>query len=204
MFSFKDEKDVARFLLCSSILEEKVANAYNHLSYRTENPQIRTLLNYIYLDTAKQATILRNMSESIVKLDMNIEDCENVWGKIWRNLFTDSVEELSKKEKMTDKELLSLIDGMKNLQGFIGESYLTILHVKTLKLIAEQRNISLGNFNTILEWIVEDEKRHEATLIMIKNLITKQPEKHPQRFVTEQRKIPILNKTTKIIEAQQL
>lgn len=110
----------------------------------------------------------------MARLEVNAEDCERTWGKVWKALVTDSIQELSETNKVTNKELASRIDAMKNLESYFAEEYLTTLHTRTVKLIAQQQDIDLGNCNTVLEWIVEDEKRHEQTLAMIRNIITDQ------------------------------
>ena len=174
MASLKDAEDVARYLYCSSIVEGRVANVYKHLSDRVEDQQVKSLLQYILYDTTKHSAILRSMGDNIAKLEVRIEDCEEIWGKGWKNWVLTSMEELSKKEKVRTEELASLIDGMRNLENFFAEGYLTITNIEIVRLLAKQRNLDLGNFNTILEWIIQDEKRHQATIIMIKELISKQ------------------------------
>lgn len=174
MTSLKDAEDVARYLYCSSIVEGRVANVYKHLSDRVEDQQVKSLLQYILYDTTKHSAILRSMGDNIAKLEVRIEDCEEIWGKGWKNWVLTSMEELSKKEKVRTEELASLIDGMRNLENFFAEGYLTITNIEIVRLLAKQRNLDLGNFNTILEWIIQDEKRHQATIIMIKELISKQ------------------------------
>ena len=174
MTQFKDEKNLARFLQCSSILEGRVANAYKHLADRVENNTVKSLLQIIIHDTSKHSEILRDIGNTIARLDVNVEDCERTWGEVWKTLITDSMQELFQKNKITNKDFASHIDAMKNLENYVAEEYLTTLHIMSVKLIAQQYDIDLGNYNTILEWIVEDEKRHEQILNMIKNIITKQ------------------------------
>jgi len=174
MALLKGAEDVARYLYCSSIVEGRVANAYKHLSDRVENQQVKSLLQYIFHDTTKHSAILRNMGDNIAKLEVKLEDCEEIWGKGWKSWIINAMEEQSKKEKVKAEELESLTDGMKNLETFFAEGYITIANIEILKRLAEQRNMDLGNFNTILEWIIQDEKRHSATIMMIKELISKQ------------------------------
>lgn len=171
MAQFKDKKDVASFLQCSSILEERVASAYKHLADRVENTKVKFLLQYIIHDTFKHSEILKEIGNMIARLEVKAEDCERTWGEVWKTLFTDSMRELFKKDKITNKELASHIDAMKNLESYFAEEYLTTLHTRTIKLIAQHYHIDLGSYNTILEWIVEDEKRHEQTLAIIRNII---------------------------------
>jgi hypothetical protein len=62
---------------------------------------------------------------------------------------------------------------MKKLENYFAEGYLTITNMEIVRVLAKQRNLHLGNFNTILEWTIQDEKRYQATMTMIKELITK-------------------------------
>ena len=73
------------------------------------------------------------------------------------------------KNKISHSELTSIINGLEKLEGYVGEEYLTILHAKMVESIAQEQGINLKHYKTILEWIVEDEKRHEQTLNIIKN-----------------------------------
>jgi ribonucleotide reductase beta subunit family protein with ferritin-like domain len=186
MSSPKDAKSIARYLYCSSILEGRVANAYKHLSDRIEDQQVKSLVQYILHDTTKHSTILRNMADNIAKQEVKIEDCEQIWGKGWKNWITTSIEELSKREKVTTEELATLVDGMAKLENYFAEGYLTITNIEIVRLLARQRNLNLGNFNTILEWTIQDEKRHQTTMMMIKELISKQnqSQKQPQQTNT--------------------
>jgi anion-transporting ArsA/GET3 family ATPase len=174
MAQFKREKDLARFLQCSSILEARVAKAYKHLADRVENTAAKFLLQYIMHDTSKHSEVLKGISSTIAKLEVNAKDCEETWGEVWKTLILDSIKELSQKDNITNEELASHIDAMKNLENYFAEEYLTTLHIKTVKLIAQQYDMDLCDYNTIIEWIAEDEKRHEQTLTMVKNIITKQ------------------------------
>jgi len=174
MAKFRDKKDLARFLQCSSILEERVANAYTHLADRVENATVKFLLQYIIHDTSKHSEVLRDIGNTLAKFEVNAKDCERTWGEVWKTLITDSTQEFSQKSKITKKELVSYIDAMKNLESYFAEEYLTTLHTRTIKLIAQHHHIDLCNYNTILEWIAEDEERHKETLTMIKNTITRQ------------------------------
>lgn len=176
MGHFEDEKDLARFLLCSSILEGRVADIYKDLVGRMEHITAKFLLQYIMHDTSKHSEVLRNIADSIARLEENALDCEKTWGETWENLTSDSMLELSK-NKVAYEELVSHIDAMNKTESLFEEEYITVLHTTIVKLFAQQHNIDLRNCNTILEWIVEDEKRHRKILIMIKEIVTKQRSK---------------------------
>lgn len=176
MAQLKDEKALVRFLQCSSILEGKVANAYKHLAERVENTTVKSLLRYIANDTSKHSEILGDIGNTIAGFEASIEDYERTCGKVWKTLIMDSMRELSKRNTITKEELASHIDAMKNLESYFAEEYLTALHTKVVKFIAQQQDIGLHDCSVILEWIIEDERRHEQTLMMIKDISTEQRE----------------------------
>jgi len=68
-------------------------------------------------------------------------------------------------------EHVSLIKGLMKLESFAAEEYLTVMHVKLIELMADEARVDLENFRTLLEWIIEDEKRHEQILRMVENAL---------------------------------
>jgi len=169
----KAKKKIAQYLRCSSILEENVATAYKSFANKTENSLIKPLLLFISYDSLKHSKTLRKLSQNITKTESTTEQCEIILGKAWKNAVTQAHREMLKKERITDQELASLIDKMINLESFLGEEYLMILQLKTLELAAKDSKMDLTGTKKILEWIIEDEKRHELILERIKIIITK-------------------------------
>jgi len=94
------------------------------------------------------------------------------WKKRGEDPVFQAQEEAMKKETTEDNELASLIDKMINFESFLDEEYLTILHLKTMQLIAMDPRIGQGNLERILNWIVEDEEGHELILTRIRALTT--------------------------------
>ena len=64
-----------------------------------------------------------------------------------------------------------MIKGLMKLESFAAEEYLTVMHVKLIELMADEARVDLENFRTLLEWIIEDEKRHEQILRMVENAL---------------------------------
>jgi len=64
-----------------------------------------------------------------------------------------------------------LIKGLMKLESFVAEEYLTVMHVKLVELMADEAKLDLENFRTLLEWIIEDEKRHEQILRIIEKVL---------------------------------
>jgi rubrerythrin len=168
-------RTIAKFLYCSSILEEKVANAYKSLTEKVKNPLIRNLLLYISTDGLKHSIILRAMSENLVeKIKVEEEECKIILGNLWKRLIMLAEEETLKRERIEDEELISLADKMASFEDFVGEEYLVNLHLKVLRLMARELKVDLKGLEDILEWTIEDERRHELILMMIKNFVSKQ------------------------------
>jgi rubrerythrin len=165
---------IAKFLYCSSVLEEKVAYAYRSLAERVDDSLVRSLLLYISTDSLKHSIILRAIGEELVEnLGVKVEDCENILGEVWRKLTMLAMEEIIKEEKVENEELISLANKMASFESFVGEEYLTTLHLKVSSLIADELEVDLGDLKDILKWIVKDEERHEKIITMLRNIVSK-------------------------------
>ena len=151
--------------------------AYKSFAERAQNPSIKPLLLFISYDSLKHSRILRALSELIAETTVTANECEAMLGKAWRKSVFQAQKETIKKEKIEDSELASLIDKMINFESFVGEEYLTTLHLKTIQLIVPDPRIDQANLKRILGWIVEDEERHELILTKIKALTTTPKEK---------------------------
>jgi len=189
----EDVETIAKFLYCSSVLEEKVANAYRSLAERVEDQLVKSLLLYVSTDSLKHSTILRAIGEGLIKnLGVEVEDCENILGEIWRKLVMLAGEETLKEEKVESAELVSLADKIAEFESFVGEEYLTTLHLKVVSLMADELKVDLGDLKDILGWIAEDEERHEKIVTMIGNIISKRKNgkhnlHHNKKFVNQMR-----------------
>ena len=172
----EDVKTIAKFLYCLSVLEEKVAYAYKSLAERVEDPLLSSLLLYNSTDGMKHFIILKAIDEELVRnlgVKAEVKDCENTLGEIWRKLIMLAEEETAKKEKVGNSELVSLANKMIAFESFFGEEYLTNLHLKIVSLMADELKVDLGDLKGILDWIVEDEERHEKIIAIIKDTVLK-------------------------------
>jgi rubrerythrin len=193
---------IANYLHCSGVLEEKVADAYASFADQTENPTIKTLLFFIALDSQKHSRILKTLSKNITKTEPTTEECQQILGKTWKTSFMRAQQETLKKQKITSKELASLLDKMINFKSFVGEEYLTTLHLKTLELIAKDKEIDPISLKKILEWIIEDEERHEIIMARIKILITQQNKKrtpNPHRTISSLSRVALRSKSCEML-----
>lgn len=168
------KRDLGRLLYCSSLLEEKVAKAYEHIAKLTEDKLISCFLGFIARDSFKHAECFRMISEWLSDgVHDCFSDCEEARSEAWKTLVVDA-ENFLEKSKISSEELASLIiNGLMRLESFVAQEYLTVLHAKLVELMADEAKINLGIFKVVLEWIMEDEKRHEKILKMIKDILTK-------------------------------
>ncbi len=178
MLLHQDKKDIAKFLQCLSIIEEKVFELYKFLSEKMEPPLIKFLLLYVAYDSLKHSEILKGISENISPLEQKPSDCKEKIGDLWKTV-TDFYEEISKEENLDKKELLSLADRLTNLEGVFGEEYITIVQLRILEFTAEETSkiTSVESLKEIFERIVKDEEHHSEILTMVRDLLIEQPHK---------------------------
>ena len=67
MAKIKQEIDVADFLCCACILEERAYLLYKDLADKVNLPLINSLLLHIAYDSRKHSVILKGISKSIAK-----------------------------------------------------------------------------------------------------------------------------------------
>ncbi|MCS7113817.1 MAG: hypothetical protein N0A00_00135 [Candidatus Bathyarchaeota archaeon] len=132
---------------------------------------ISCLLGFIARDSSKHAECFNLIGKWLSgNIGADFEICEQVWGETWKTIVVDAENFLSKRE-MRSGDLVLLISGLMKIESFVAEEYLTMLHVKLVELMAEGRKTDLGHFKKVLEWIAEDEKRHQEILNIIKGLL---------------------------------
>lgn len=155
-----EREEVAKALYCLSIIEEKVADAYETLSKKANTSIVRTLLEYISLDSRKHAVLLKGLASTLP--EEPTEECEKFLGEAGKWIIDAS----KKAEDVSD--LPTLIEKMATLESFIGEEYFAMIQLKSLRIIAEKEGIDLDNLNMVLDWTIQDEERHESILKLLK------------------------------------
>jgi rubrerythrin len=162
-------QDLAVFLHCSSILEEKVAHLYTELAQKVELPQAKPILLTIADESQKHSTALKQMSETIHETKVKPDECKNQMGEAW-NITETFADEIKHKHTIPEEELATLAKNLKALESILGEKYAMLIHTKTLQLIAEDLNIT--SMKNKLKEISDDEKHHLELLQAIKKELT--------------------------------
>lgn len=163
--------DLRKFLHCSSLLERRVAEAYEHIAQLVGDKVIEGLLKYIAQDSFKHAECFKSMAELLPHgVTARAEDCVNVWGESWLATVKEA-EKIREKTEISPMDLKSLVNGLERIEGLAAEEYLTILHAKLIEFTAEIKGVDLGLLRSLLNWIIEDEERHKRILEAIKALL---------------------------------
>jgi len=160
-----ERKDIAKALYCSSLMEKKVARAYESLSEKVNDHVVKNFLLFISTDSIKHSILLNALGESVMKIDITEEICKAQMGEAWSNIMRTTEEEMRSEDIKED--LSSLIQKMDSLESFVGEEHFTALHLKLTSLMAEETGIEFNQIKTMIEWIIVDEDRHEKILQMI-------------------------------------
>lgn len=165
MSSKVGRKDIAKALYCSSLMEKKVARAYESLSEKVGDFVVKKLLLSISTDSIKHSMLLNALGEIVMKLDVNEELCKAQMGEAW-NSIEEMAEEETRREDING-DITSLISKMTSLESFMGEEHFTALHLQLINLMGEEAGIEFDQIKTMIEWIIVDEDRHEKIVQMI-------------------------------------
>lgn len=171
--TYKDAKDIAGFLWCSSSLEERVFSLYRNLSDRVQNPVVKSLFLYIAYDSLKHSQIMRGIAETISNTRPKTGDCEKKLKPVWEKIVTFS-QEVSKRLKISDRELSSMAQELAGFENSLSEEYFVLVQLKTLqymtKEVAQFYKVDLDSLRSIFELITKDEENHREILASIKEL----------------------------------
>jgi len=160
------KKDIARALYCSSLMEKKVATAYEKLSEKVDDLVVKKLLLCISIDSLKHFILLNALGESVMKLDVDEELCKAQMGQAWNSIDKMAEEETSSGSSMKE-DIPALIKKMNSLESFMGEEHFTALQLKLTNMMAEEAGIEFDEIKKMIEWIIVDEDRHEKIVQMI-------------------------------------
>lgn len=173
LMAYKDAKDVAALLYCCGDLEEKAFSLYRILSDKVENSIVKSLLLFIAYDSLKHGFITRGIAETISKDKPKPEDCERKMKPVSEKIAHISQEVLNR-QKVSDNELLLLIQELAGFENSLSEEYLVHVQAKTLehmtKEIAQTYKVDLSGLKNIFKLIVKDEENHVEILNSIEEL----------------------------------
>ncbi len=105
MAKINQESDVADFLYCACILEERAYLLYKNLADKVDLPLINSLLLHIAYDSRKHSVILKGISKSIAKAKRTSKNREKeLFGESWTTI-EHLVREIDGKERIPKEHL---------------------------------------------------------------------------------------------------
>jgi rubrerythrin len=166
-------EDLAKYLYCSAIFEEEVAKAYQKVSEKVSEREVAYLLEYIAKDSFKHAAAFKALAARLTHQTDRC-DCGEMLGEAWVKTVEEAKRYAAREDEVTLSELKGILQEFESYEGYAGEEYLTILYTEVVRLLTNEYNFDLEDYKTVLEWIIEDEKRHIQILAIIKSRIAEQ------------------------------
>ena len=164
---------LAKYFYCSAIFEEEVAKAYQKISEKVSDKEVAYLLEYIAKDSFKHAAAFKALTTNLAN-QIECGECGKIMGEALVKAVEEARRYAAREDAVTLSELRSIIIQFENYEGYASEEYLTVLYVEVVKLLANEYYADLKNYKTLLEWVIEDEKRHTQILTFIKSRIAEQ------------------------------
>lgn len=164
----RGRKDLVKILFCCGLIEERISQAYESIASKLDDEVARVLLEYIAEDSLKHSKILQGVSKYLGVDEVDIKECGELLGITAIRIIEDCAKTMRRVEKISLKELNSEFDDLVDLEKYFGEEYFNLIQIKLQGILLEHESIKVGFLKDILEYIVEDERRHEKILKAIK------------------------------------
>lgn len=170
----KKQEDLARYVHCLSILEDKTSLLFGSLSERVDAPLIKSLLLSISKDSSKHSLLLKGIADSISDSKQDPKDCAKKLGEVWITL-SNYFKEVNKEERISESDFSELLSKLDALESSFGEEYYMFVQMKTLQRMAGMINklysINVESIKAVFESIIRDEDRHREILATIRDFI---------------------------------
>ncbi len=165
----KSRGELLKFLFCCGLVEERISSAYKSLASRIDDESVKLLLEYISDDSLKHSRILTGIARHFGVEHVDLDECSRIVGSVALHIIEDAERIASGTDRITVDKLSSKFDDLVDLEKYFGEEYFNMIQLKLLEVIIEQEKIEVGFLKEILEYITEDERRHEKILKTIKS-----------------------------------
>ena len=169
-----EQEDLARYVHCLSILEDKTSLLFGSLSERVDTPLIKSLLLSISKDSSKHSLLLKGIADSISDSKQDPKDCAKKLGEVWI-ILSNYFKEVNKEERISESDFSELLSKLDDLESSFGEEYYMFVQMKTLQRMAGMINklysINVESIKAVFESIIRDEDRHREILATIRDFI---------------------------------
>lgn len=168
------KKKAARFLRCSSFLEEKIFQLFRDLAQKTEYVDIQSLLVGLAYDSLKHSKILGEITRHIVRPDLQVNDCRKTLGQIWEDLDCLS-QGISGEDKIGIEGLSIAVKHITELEDALSEGYSVFLDPEILEYIVGEIallfSVDVATFRIAFSNLVKDKENQRTLLIEISYLL---------------------------------
>jgi hypothetical protein len=176
----KNAEDIANYLYCLGVLEEKAASLYMSLAEKMEWPLVKSMVLQIAYDSQKHSAVLQGVVQSISASRKKLGSCaKNLKQEL--DLISSVSKEISRKDKIAEVDFASIEGELTALESVFGEEYSVMVDLETLRRmsgkILEVYKLDLSSLGTTFLNIIRDEDTHRSLLADIRKLFLTRQEK---------------------------
>ncbi len=158
-----------RQTLSLALIEKELFQLYTELSKKVEDVSAKTLLSYIATDSLKHSTILAAIIDEVDGSKVREKDCDanTLYNK---KLIEALSNDISRSKKVSQQELISLIDVLCGFENLLFKEYKRAFHLEYTSFTNGEPQKDDETELTIFKLIVNDEERHQKILLSLAKL----------------------------------
>ena len=149
------EIDYGKMAKCHEYNEELIAKVYFRAAEKVTDPVIKGIFLFIAFDSEKHAQVFKELAEEYGVEDFNSEECSMYSGAAYgmRGLLMETLEKIEKARNMD--EVIGIVEHLESIESMLTELDRAVI----LKGLDDECKRKL--YGRILEYVEEDEHRHE-------------------------------------------
>jgi hypothetical protein len=158
-----------RQVLSLALIEKELFQLYTELAEKVEDVSAKTMLSYIATDSLKHSTILVAIIDEVDGSKVRENDCDanTIYNK---ELIKALSRDISKSRKVSQQELISLIDTLCSFENLLFKGYKRAFHLEYTPFINRESQKDDETELNIFKLIVNDEERHQKILLSLAKL----------------------------------
>lgn len=160
---------LAKLLYCFGEMERYISQAYRSLASRVDDGLVKIVLEYIADDSMKHSNFLLNAARSIGDPGDCVAELREIVGPLATLIIEDAKKIVAETGKIPAEKIVKELERLADLEKFFGEEYFMAMMGNVILAYEDVEGMNLGTVRTILEYLVEDEKRHENLLVLLRS-----------------------------------
>ena len=177
---FGKQKNLVKYLLCCSRLEEDTFHLCQRLAKKISPPDLRSFVVSIGYDCLKHSKAVSELFLFVEKPNSNPQDCPKEMAK-FSNHILELFQQLDDARIVSDDELVEVCKALVDLEDNLAELYSGALRLQVAKVLVEEVGaltpaVDANNFSKIFEDIIVDKERYRELLIDLGYVIAKKGE----------------------------